>query len=504
MKKILNSLLFLILCLGSIHAENNSTFPQLTNIPTVYIQTKNRQDITSKDIYLKGIVTIVSENGSSIFTDSIQIKGRGNASWSFPKKPYRMKLYNKANLLGMPAKAKDWTLINNYGDKTLMRNLLAFDLSNRLEMPYSPAGKPVDVYLNNVYKGCYQLCDQIEVGQGRVEVEKMDSTDISGVDLTGGYLVELDAYASTEALWFSSKRNGIPVTIKYPNDDEITGEQINYIKTQFNAMESALYTNRSAGISKYIDKSTFLRQFLVGEFSGNTDTYWSTYMYKHLGDEKFYFGPVWDFDIAYENDSRTYPINNNPNWIYATTGSTANGVRDLVNHILSDASMMVELKNIWANYRSRGIIKEDVLLKVVDDYASEMDASQKLNFKVWNIMNQQVHMNPVVWGSYAAEVNNVKNYISKRIVWMDYKLEYDPTRVKNTEQSKIFQWVEANTLYIKGLSDNANVQIFDLTGRNVQTIECSGTLTTNLERGCYIVRISDREDGNSTLKCIIP
>ncbi|HEY5499210.1 MAG TPA: CotH kinase family protein, partial [Bacteroidales bacterium] len=117
----------MILCLGSIHAENNSTFPQLTNIPTVYIQTKNRQDITSKDIYLKGIVTIVSENGSSIFTDSIQIKGRGNASWSFPKKPYRMKLYNKANLLGMPAKAKDWTLINNYGDKTLMRNLLAFD-----------------------------------------------------------------------------------------------------------------------------------------------------------------------------------------------------------------------------------------------------------------------------------------------------------------------------------------------------------------------------------------
>jgi len=227
-------------------------------------------------------------------------------------------------------------------------------------------------------------------------------------------------------------------------------------------------------------------------------------MYKHQSDDKFYFGPVWDFDIAYENDLRIYPINYNPNWIYASTGSTANGVQDLVNQILSDASMMVELKNIWANYRSRGIITKDILLKVVDDYASELEASQKLNFQVWNIMNQQVHMNPYVWGSYSAEVKNVKNYITNRTVWMDKKLEYNPTEIKNTEQSKIFHWVETNTLYIKGLSDNTNVQIFDLTGRNVQTIECSGTFSTNLERGSSIVRISDYHAGRTTLKCIIP
>ena len=97
-------------------AGDNSHFPQLTNLPVISIHTVNNQDITSKEQYVKGIVSIIHDG--AIFSDSLDIRGRGNASWTFPKKPYRMKLYNKVNLLGFPAREKSWTLINNWGDKT--------------------------------------------------------------------------------------------------------------------------------------------------------------------------------------------------------------------------------------------------------------------------------------------------------------------------------------------------------------------------------------------------
>ena len=508
MKNTFFALLLLAVCSGKTPAQ---TPKQLTNLPTVYIETTDGEDITSKEIYLKGIVTIVSENGTKIYKDSTNIKGRGNYSWnSTPKKPYRIKLYNKANLLDMPAKAKNWTLINNYGDKTLMRNLLAFDFSRRLEMPYSPSGKPVDVVLNGDYKGCYQLCDQIEVHTGRVEVENLTDMDNTAPALTGGYLVEIDSYASGEDQWFESfwkegRRNDvyIPVSIKYPDSEDITTNQFSYIESHFNTMTSTIHSNTVEGVNKYIDPATFARHFLVGEFSGNTDTYWSTYMYKKRGNDKYCFGPVWDFDIAYENDRRTYPINENPDWIFATTGSAASGAREMMSTILSVASIDDELKSVWSKYRNSGAITKDALWKVVDDYASELYDSQELNFGVWDIMDIAVHENPIIWGSYEAEVQNVKDYLADRIDWMDYKLDFH-SDVSTLSASRIRHWIQANELFIKGLSEIAQVEIFDITGRIVQTASCSGTFQTNLERGSYIVRITDSLSGLKTLKCLIP
>jgi CotH protein. len=482
---------------------DNTTLPQITNLPTVNIHTTNAEDIVSKEIYLKGILSIVSGDGKNLFSDSLEIKGRGNASWElFPKKPYRIKLYHKASLAGLPAKEKSWTLINNYGDKTLMRNLLAFDMSKRLEMPYTPSGTPVDVFLNGEFKGCYQLCDQIEVKSDRINITEMKKDDISGETLTGGYLIEMDAYAAEEKSMFTSNKS-VPVTIKSPDDDEIVSTQSQYIKSHFNLMEATLYGNVTSGINNYLDVPTFVRHFLVGEFTGNTDTYWSTYMYKKRNDEKFYFGPVWDFDLAYENDSRTYPIKNLTNWIYCTKGSAAPGVKEMVDKMLTSKLIQSQLKSVYAAYRKNGILSETELFKVVDDYATTLGKSQKLNFQRWNIMNTIVHQNPIAWGSYTAEVNNVKNYIRNRIAWMDKKLGYI-TDLKKDDLSEIRLWTETNILHIEGFSDPATIQIFDLTGRAVLTAKATGPFTTSLRQGSYIVRISDKTAGNKTLKCIIP
>ena len=383
---------------------DDSRLCQLTNLPTVVINTQGAQPIVSKDNYIKSNVYIISDGGKSILsTTQTDIKGRGNASWGFPKKPYKIKFAEKHNVLGSPASAKKWTLINNYGDKTLMRNILAFEVSRRAGLSYTPFCTPVDVILNGEYEGCYQLCDQVEVGKGRV-------------DAKNGYLIEIDAYAYGEAVYFYSNRS-IPVTVKYPDDEDITPEQLSFIRDFFGKTETAVfssnYTNPEAGYRKYLDVDTFLRNFIVGEFCGNTDTYWSVYMYKDGADGVFYTGPVWDYDLAFDNDNRTYPINNLNGFIYATNGSVAaEDVRKMVTRITkTDAIAHARLVELWNEIRP----SLESLNDYVDETAALLNESQELNFKRWPIMGQYVHQNPRVWGSYDGEVNNVKSYISRRL-----------------------------------------------------------------------------------------
>lgn len=389
---------------------NDSRLYQLTNLPTVVINTPNAEEITSKEVELSSNVYIISENGTKLLaTSNTGVRGRGNASWGFPKKPYRLKFDSKQSPLGAPASAKKWTLISNYGDKALMRNILAFEVSRRVGLSYTPFCHPVDVIVNGEYRGCYQLCDQVEAASKRVEAKD-------------GYLIEIDAYAQGEDVWFSSNK-GIPVTVKHPDEDDITQDQKDFIKSFFNLMEGAVfasnYTDSVNGYRKYLDLDSFLKNFIVGEFAGNTDTYWSVYMYKDAANGKLYTGPVWDYDLAFENDNRTYPINNLTDYIYAARGSVASSaVRDMVTHIVKeDSSAKARLLEIWTEARSKG--KLDQLNDLVDETAELLQESQELNFKRWDILNKQVHQNFQALGSYEAEVQTVKTYITTRLQTLD-------------------------------------------------------------------------------------
>ena len=397
---------------------DDSHLAQLTNLPTVVIHTQDNVAPYDKEHEITCLVTIISNDGASVLTDTATIRERGNYSRGFPKKPYRIKFANKHKVLGSKANAKKWTLINNYGDKTLMRNQLAFELSRRFGMPYTPFCAYVDVVLNGDYKGCYQLCDQIEVRKNRVDIEEMTPEDNSGETLTGGYLIEVDAYAEEEpeqSMFWSDKGTG--VTIKSPGDDEITPEQKEYIRAHYSTMEK--------NWKDYLDLNTFLRHFLVGEMSGNTDTYWSVYMYKHRMNDTMYVGPCWDFDLAFENDNRTYPISNKTDYIYRTCGSTTGYMKTLVDMIVvRDAEAKSRLEAIWAEIRQAGFTEES-FIAYIDEQAALLQQSQRLNFMRWPILNEYVHQNPRTYGSYEAEVENVRHYINYRIAWMDNKLHFD-------------------------------------------------------------------------------
>lgn len=402
---------------------------QLTNLPTVVINTKDAANIASKENEIESTVYVISEGGTKFhYGEQTGVRGRGNASWDFEKKPYRLKFDKKVQLLDAPAKAKKWTLISNHSDKSLMRNILAFEISRRVGAEYTPYCQPVDVILNGEYKGCYQLCDQIEVNQNRVNITEMEPEDVSGEALTGGYLFEIDAYAYNEpehSIFYSAR--GIPVTIKSPDDDDIVTQQKAYIESYFKQLESRLFsdsfTDEENGYRQMFDIESFIKHFIVGEVSGNTDTYWSTYMYKERGDDKIYTGPVWDFDIAFENDLRTHPINSYNDFIYATDVSSAAGgdnMKRFVSRIIKeDPVANARLKQMWNELRTNGSLTVESLTAYIDQTAALLDESQKLNFKRWKVLDEKFHMNFQALGSYEAEVGTVRDYINERLERLD-------------------------------------------------------------------------------------
>lgn len=430
-------------------------FYTVTNLPTLVIRTENARDPYSKDTEVASSYSLIYENGTRIQEEEGLTRLRGNASNSFPKKPYRLKLAEKKHLFKgdtsskrSPSKAKKWTLINNYGDKTLMRNIVSFEVARRMGMPYVPWCEPVDVILNGEYRGCYQLCDQITVNKNRVDITEMSPEDTSGDALTGGYLLELDGYATQETSWFNSSR-GLPFTIKSPADDEITTEQHKYIENFVNQIESRIMTNSFAnpqtGYRSLFDAKSLITYFLTEEITGNPDAFHSCYMYKERGEDMLRVGPVWDFDLAFDNDSRFTPYNDLGDFLSLARGGAGNS-RTMLKRLFTDTTFTDTLKLMWNEARTERNITEESLIAYIDSTAALLQRSQRLNFLRWPILNDVVHLNPVVTGSYEGEVELLRKFVRNRLPWLDIMVqsknarpeEVPPMEIENAEDMLAF------------------------------------------------------------------
>lgn len=469
---------------------DDSALYQFSNLPTVAINTVDAEEPYDKEHDIPANVIII-DNGAVNIDKSATVRERGNASREFPKKPWRIKFDKKQTPLDAVAKAKKWTLINNYGDKSLMRNLVAFEIARRLNMPFVPFARAVDVVLNGEYKGTYQLCDQVEVNPGRVEITEMETTDIEGEALTGGYLVEVDAYADQEPAgeWFSTNR-GTPVTIKSPDDGGVT-QQYNYIRNYFNTLESLLFSSNFSdpqqGYRKLFDVDSFLRHFIVGELSGNTDTYWSTYMFKDRGDELIHTGPVWDFDIAFDNDYRTYPIDRFSGFLYDSgAASAAAGMRDFTNRIIKrDPATKDELARVWSLARNDNDLTAESLSDYISALEQEMEQSAQLNFMRWPILNQQVHMNPRALGSFKQEVQALRSYLNTRFKRLDPLMGYDANlSAVQTVEAPEFDLDVVNHAFVA----STPFSVYNAQGMLVEANTCA---TAPLTPGIYIVTTTD-------------
>ena len=417
---------------------NDSTFYQITQLPTVSIHVKNGSVPTNKGQDFESNVTITYEGGTLIQEYPILTRVRGNFSATHENKPYRIK-FNDGKSHHMlhgsprdesPAKAKKWTLINNYGDKTLIRNNVAFEISHRAEMPFSPWCRNVDLLLNGEYRGCYQLTDWLGIDSERVDITEMTPEDTEGEALTGGYFFEMNGYASSDPIHFTSS-HGNPITVHSPDDDEIQEVQFTYLKNHFNAMEervySSNYTDDEKGYRPLLDLDSFLRYFLAEEYVGNTDMIWQVFMYKERGDDHIYTGPVWDHDLGLDNDGSVYPGNQRSDWTY--TVRCAGNWGNFVSRILSDSKAMAQLQDMWAALRDKNAFNEQDMRDYVDSLRALVSASARLNFIRWPYLTQKVHCNPAVWGTWDNEVDVVRDYVGGRVAWLDKKLKYNTLEI---------------------------------------------------------------------------
>jgi hypothetical protein len=298
--------------------QNPAFVPEATDLPVVWITTQGGAPITDTETYVPGSLAISSDlSGANVlYSGTMQIKGRGHSTWWMPKKPYRIKLDAAASLLGMPSE-KDWNLLANYCDKTLLRNAVAFELSRRLGMPWTPRWAFVEVFLNGRYDGTYQLTEKIEAGPDRVNITRMKAADTSGDALTGGYLMEIDERLDG-AVWFYTPR-AVPIVIQDP--DPAVAEQADYIRTYVGQAEDALYssafTDPDLGWPAYFDAGTFIDWFIVNETTASVDAIFfsSCWLYKHRMDPLLRMGPVWDFDISMGNVNYSTAVNPAGWWV---------------------------------------------------------------------------------------------------------------------------------------------------------------------------------------------
>lgn len=476
---------------------DDSDMFQFTNLPTVVINTVDSQEPYDKEHDIVANVIILDQNTYNTNAPAT-VRERGNSSRTHPKKPWRIKFDKKQNVLDAPAKAKKWTLINNHSDKTLMRNVLAFEISRRMEMGFTPYCQPVDVVLNGEFKGCYQLCDQVEVNPGRIPVTEMEETDIEGDALTGGYHFEIDSYADQEpaGTWFSSEKSGIPVTVKSP-DDGGTPEQFAYIYNYFSQLDklvfSRTFSNPETGYRTMLDLDSYLRYFICQEIIGNADCVWSVHMYKERGDDYIHAGPIWDSELAFDNDSRVYPTNSLTGLLTLSgRGPIANGFLNFHKRIFQlDAKAKARRSHLWSVARNENNLNCESLCEYIDRWAEQMQASANLNFMRWDVLGKHIFTNPRAEQSFEEAVDNLKTYITQRIPRLDQEafLNYDPEvssislptpdSATSPESSPI---VSGNRIT---LADGTLFRVYTADGR--LCFEGNGT-TQPLMPGIYIVR----------------
>lgn len=269
-------------------------------LPIVYLTTPGAQKIVSKDNWLKDCkIRIMTPDGDEdLNASNVSLRGRGNSTWTYPKKPYAIKLNNKEEVLGMP-KHKRWVLLANWMDRTLLRNSVAFEIARKTSLSWTPRGTFVEVVLNGTHLGNYYLCEQIKVDKNRVNIAELKETDTEDPAITGGYLVELDTYFD-EINKFKTTYRQLPVNIKEPEEDVYNKEQKTYLENYFNKIESILYGENppvDESYADYINVTSFIDWWLVHELTTNGEANHpkSSYMHKDRGG-KLTAGPVWDFD----------------------------------------------------------------------------------------------------------------------------------------------------------------------------------------------------------------
>lgn len=344
-----------------------------TGLPVISIYTDDRGPVTSKEDWKSATLSI---NGMGQFDDLqdavVNIRGRGNTTWGWDKKPYALKFEKKTSVLGMP-KHKRWVLLANAMDRTMIRNRVAFKVAQQTSLAWTPRNEFAEIFLNGKHLGCYLVAEHIKVDENRVNITELSPEDNEGEALTGGYLFELDFHFDNEWQW-RTPRN-IPFAIKSPDEEDLTPEQFQWAQEYINSLEGLLYSedylSPERGYANYIDRQSFIDYWLVFEVCLNHEigNPGSVYMYKDRGG-KLHAGPIWDFDWG----TFSYNVSTSAKGKIYLTGVLWYG------RLFRDAEFKALAKERWAEIYPR----LQNLLGFIDEQEEYLALSAQRNFALWN------------------------------------------------------------------------------------------------------------------------
>lgn len=371
----------------------NTQPPVPTGLPQISIETENGASIVSKTEFLNAKIKVDGGKDYQSFNGNTKIRGRGNYTWVLPKKPYKIKLEADTPLLGMAAE-KDWVLLANYLDGSLMLNAVSMKIGQLMDMPFTNNIVPIDLTINGKYQGSYMLTEQIEVKSKRVNAGK------------DGLLLVIDTNYD-EAWKFRSQYFNLPVMIKYP---ELSSEsEILPIKAEFEQMESLISKSDfpNNNYLDYFDAEAMANYFLVYLLTCNEEINHpkSTYLYKTAAG-KFTMGPIWDFDWAfsYEQNQIYYTNPNRPLF----WNSQALGSR-FFSRIMEDPKIKTLVKQKWAKFRAE---KYNQIDEYINSYSELIQKSRAKDFDSWRRGSMDFNV----------EVNNLKQWFVKRGEYVDLYL----------------------------------------------------------------------------------
>ncbi len=371
-----------------------------------------------------GIFAFYDADGSVIGKGNLKkIKSRGNATFLEDKKPYQITLEDRQNLMGDKGSLlKNYILLANRQDRSLVRNALVYDFARDIGLDYSPANRFVDLYINDEYRGSYQLSEKVEVDNNRVDID----CDPKAADT--GYLVSLDyeSRADEGGQYFKTEKGTI-YEVKEPGN--LSAVRLDEIKNDISLREKAVLEGNIAQAN--IDITSFAKKYLVEELSQNLDAmYTSQYFYKDRGQNQTVFaGPVWDYDKTLGNPliEGNRPINFQEPWGYyaAIKDPGQNGA--FWKYLME----VPEFKEaVEAEYQKcRGAFL-DIADSRVDSLKNKLEASACMDYYRWDpFENFKYEEEPDFDGNWTAELDWIKTFVTARAeffdaVWIDGRKDY--------------------------------------------------------------------------------
>ena len=402
------SLLFMmVMCAGVLQAQDSirhdpSEYLSGT-LPVLYVNTVDSMPIVSKDEYLQGSYWLDAEGfdqyesiGSADAPLPLQIKGRGNASWRYRKKPYRLKLDKKASLLGMP-KNKHWVLLAAFADwRCHARDYIYLKVAAMMQMPWTPGIVPCEVVINGDYMGMYYLTEKIRVDKDRVNIVEQPDLCTDPDSITGGWLLEIDNYREPNQINLHDIDNTI-IRFTYHTPEVLSAEQKTYLTDLLNKTNDAVNTTDKSSTEweKYIDIEALARFYVIQEAVDNQEAFsGSCWFYKDYGDTtKFIFGPTWDSGSTL--GSRLSRGGWGPHFLYDTRLAYAHN--HWIKEICKYPRFQIALRKYWHYYRDEVFPQLEQLLQ---DYRALTEQALLHDYMRWNdasAINMDAYMPTVVY-----------------------------------------------------------------------------------------------------------